>query len=39
MPLSASDRRRLQHADFNQLSASEHRLVQQLARDIRLPAA
>ena len=35
--MSASDRHRLQHADFNQLSASEYRLVQQLARDIRLP--
>lgn len=35
--MSASDRQRLQHADFNQLSASEYRLVQQLARDIRLP--
>ncbi|MDR2297463.1 MAG: VWA domain-containing protein [Comamonas sp.] len=35
--MSASDRQRLQHADFNQLSASEYRLVQQLVRDIRLP--
>lgn len=35
--MSASDRQRLQRADFNQLSASEYRLVQQLVRDIRLP--
>ena len=35
--MSASDRQRLQHADFNQLSASEYRLVLQLVRDIRLP--
>lgn len=35
--MSASDRQRLQHADFNQLSASEYQLVQQLVRDIRLP--
>ncbi|MEX8191784.1 vWA domain-containing protein [Comamonas guangdongensis] len=35
--MSASERRRLQHADFEQLSASEYRLVQQLVRDIRLP--
>lgn len=35
--MTASDRQRLQQADFNQLSASEYQLVQQLVRDIRLP--
>ena len=35
--MSASDRERLQHADFNQLSASEYRLVQQIVRDVKLP--
>jgi uncharacterized protein with von Willebrand factor type A (vWA) domain len=35
--MTASDRRRLQHADFSTLSASEYRLVEELARDIALP--
>jgi uncharacterized protein with von Willebrand factor type A (vWA) domain len=35
--MSACDRQRLRHADFDQLSASEYRLVQQLVRDIALP--
>lgn len=35
--MTASDLTRLRHADFNQLSASEFRLVEQLARDIPLP--
>lgn len=35
--MSAGDRQRLRHADFEQLSASEYRLVQQLVRDIALP--
>lgn len=35
--MTASDRQRLHHADFNQLSASEYRLVERLARDIPLP--
>lgn len=35
--MSASDRQRLQNAGFNQLSASEYLLVQQLVREIRLP--
>ena len=35
--MTASDRQRLQHADFNTLSASEYRLVERLARDIALP--
>ena len=35
--MTASDLARLRHADFNQLSASEYRLVERLARDIRLP--
>ncbi|MDZ4145867.1 MAG: VWA domain-containing protein [Burkholderiales bacterium] len=35
--MTASDLQRLKHADFNALSASEYRLVEQLARDIRLP--
>ncbi len=35
--LSASDRVRLRHADFESLSASEFRLVERLAREIALP--
>lgn len=35
--MTASDLARLRHADFNQLSASEFRLVEQLAHDIPLP--
>ncbi len=35
--MTASDIARLQHADFNSLSATEYRLVERLARDIRLP--
>ena len=35
--MTASERQRLRHADFNQLSASEYQLVQRLARDIALP--
>ncbi len=35
--MTASDIQRLQHADFNALSATEYRLVERLARDIRLP--
>src|SRR5256885_11783462 len=35
--MTASERHRLRHADFNQLSASEYLLVQRLARDIALP--
>jgi uncharacterized protein with von Willebrand factor type A (vWA) domain len=35
--MTASDRQRLHQADFNQLSASEYRLVECLARDIQLP--
>lgn len=35
--MSASDRARLRHADFNQLSASEFRLIERLVRDIPLP--
>ncbi len=35
--MSASNRSRLQQADFQSLSASEFRLVEQLARKIRLP--
>jgi uncharacterized protein with von Willebrand factor type A (vWA) domain len=37
--MSASDRARLRHADFNGLSASEFKLIEQLVRDIplRLP--
>lgn len=35
--MTASDIKRLQHADFNALSATEYRLVEQLARDIELP--
>jgi uncharacterized protein with von Willebrand factor type A (vWA) domain len=37
--MTASDRQRLQHADFNALSASEYRLVERLARDIRAAGA
>lgn len=35
--LSASDRLRLRHADFESLSASEFRLVELLARELTLP--
>ena len=35
--MTASELQRLRHADFNQLSASEYRLVERLARDIALP--
>ena len=35
--MTASDIQRLQHADFNSLSATEYRLVERLARDIQLP--
>jgi len=35
--MTASDRRRLHHADFNALGASEYMLVERLARDIALP--
>ena len=35
--MSASDRLRLQHADFESLSASEFRLVERLAREMALP--
>ena len=35
--MTASDITRLQHADFNALSATEYRLVERLARDIKLP--
>jgi uncharacterized protein with von Willebrand factor type A (vWA) domain len=35
--MTASDRQRLQHADFNALGAAEYRLVERLARDVRLP--
>jgi hypothetical protein len=35
--LAASDLQRLKHADFNALSATEYRRVEQLARDIALP--
>jgi uncharacterized protein with von Willebrand factor type A (vWA) domain len=35
--MTASDIQRLQHADFNSLSATEYRLVEKLARDIQLP--
>lgn len=34
--MTASDLTRLRHADFNALSGSEYRLVERLARDIRL---
>jgi hypothetical protein len=35
--MTASDIQRLQHADFNALSGTEYRLVESLARNIRLP--
>jgi uncharacterized protein with von Willebrand factor type A (vWA) domain len=35
--MTASDLQRLQHADFNTLSATEYHLVERLARDIALP--
>ncbi len=35
--MTASDVRRLRHADFNALSATEYQLVERLARDIALP--
>ncbi|MDM0083226.1 VWA domain-containing protein [Variovorax sp. J31P179] len=35
--MTASDRQRVQHADFNALGAAEYRLVERLARDIALP--
>ena len=35
--MTASDLTRLKHADFNALSGSEYRLVERLARNIRLP--
>jgi uncharacterized protein with von Willebrand factor type A (vWA) domain len=35
--MTASDLQRLKHADFNALSGSEYRLVEQLARDVPLP--
>ncbi|ARV20528.1 hypothetical protein AEP_03609 [Curvibacter sp. AEP1-3] len=35
--MTASQLQRLKHADFNALGASEYRLVERLARDIRLP--
>ncbi len=35
--MTASDIERLQHADFNALSAIEYRLVERLACDIKLP--
>lgn len=35
--MTASDIQRLQHADFNAMSATEYRLVERLARDIKLP--
>ncbi|MDR2215667.1 MAG: VWA domain-containing protein [Nevskiaceae bacterium] len=35
--MTASDRARLRHADFNALGAAEYRLVEKLARDIPLP--
>ena len=35
--MTASDIQRLQHADFNALSASEYRLVESLVRNIKLP--
>ena len=35
--MTASDQRRLRHADFNALDASEYRLVQRLARELPLP--
>lgn len=35
--MTASDRERLRHSDFESLSASEFKLVERLAREIRLP--
>ena len=35
--MTASDIQRLQHADFNAMSATEYRLVERLARDIKFP--
>lgn len=35
--MTASDSERLRHADFNQLSAGEYRLVERLAREVHLP--
>lgn len=35
--MTASDRPRMHHADFNALGAAEYRLVERLARDIALP--
>ena len=35
--MTASDLQRLKHADFNALSGKEYRLVERLARDVRLP--
>ncbi len=35
--MTASDLQRLQHADFNALSATEYRLVERLAREVALP--
>lgn len=35
--MTASDRARLRHADFNELSASEFKLVERLAREMPLP--
>ena len=35
--MTASNLQRLKHADFNALSATEYRLVERLARDVKLP--
>ncbi|VTU34078.1 VWA domain containing CoxE-like protein [Variovorax sp. PBL-E5] len=35
--MTASDRQRLHHADFNALGAAEYQLVERLARDVALP--
>ncbi|PNG55725.1 MULTISPECIES: VWA domain-containing protein [unclassified Variovorax] len=35
--MTASDRQRMHHADFNALGAAEYRLVERLARDVALP--
>ncbi|MDO8277493.1 MAG: VWA domain-containing protein [Burkholderiaceae bacterium] len=35
--MTASNLHRLRHADFNALSGAEYRLVERLARDVRLP--
>lgn len=35
--MTASDRSRVHHADFNALGAAEYRLVERLARDVALP--